>query len=167
MNRLGWWLADKLSQSLERHERDAVRGDQSELGTSGVQASREVLGLVIRRQLQLWKSWRPWLAVLGIVLPFGLFLSAQTLSLDHDLAPATRSLEFVSWRSALGYPLLVVVFALPLGLLSWSSGYAIGSFSGRTLRANVALLFLVWLGVVASWLAQPGAFQSFFRNSII
>jgi hypothetical protein len=36
MNRLGWWLANKLLRSLERHERDAVRGDQAELGASGI-----------------------------------------------------------------------------------------------------------------------------------
>ena len=41
MNRIGWWLADQLSQSLEPSERDAVRGDQAELGTSGTQAARE------------------------------------------------------------------------------------------------------------------------------
>ena len=51
MNRLALWLAAKLSHALETHERDALQGDHAELSVSGAQALRDVLGLIIRRQL--------------------------------------------------------------------------------------------------------------------
>ena len=46
MNTCAAWLADKLSLALEPHERDALRGDHAELGVTGTQALRDVLGLV-------------------------------------------------------------------------------------------------------------------------
>ena len=75
MSGAGWWLADAASQLLEPRERDAVRGDLIESGSSGWRALREILGLVARRQGAFWMDWRPWLAMVVIVLPIGLMLS--------------------------------------------------------------------------------------------
>ncbi len=172
MNRIGWWLADQLSQSLEPSERDAVRGDQAELGATGTQAAREVIGLVVRHQLQLelWKDWRPWLALLGIVIPFGFSLAAETLFLGRNLAPTFSSSwsAQVAWAGVLAYPLLVSANAAVLGTLSWASGYVIGSHAGRTLPSNLALLSFVWIGALA-WFSQPShwAFRDVDQYSLL
>ena len=78
MTRTGWRLADQVSQFLDPGEREAVRGDLAECGASGWHTFRQVLGLIARRQAGLWADWRPWLAVIAIVLPIGLMLSHAT-----------------------------------------------------------------------------------------
>jgi hypothetical protein len=75
MTRLAWLLVDVLSRALTPDDREAVRGDLEEAGGTGVGATREVLGLVLRRQAATWMDWRPWVAVVTIVLPVGVALS--------------------------------------------------------------------------------------------
>ena len=75
MNRICWWLVDVVSRMLEPGERDVVRGDFAESGESGGRALRDVLGLVVRRQAALWKDWRPWLALVGLIVPLAMLLS--------------------------------------------------------------------------------------------
>jgi hypothetical protein len=45
-------------------------------------AEREVLGLVVRRQAELWTGWRPWPATVGIAVAAGLPLSRIGMSLN-------------------------------------------------------------------------------------
>jgi len=71
----GWWLADQASRLLGQDEREAVRGDFSELGTTSATALREILGLVVRRQVGTWANRGPWLALVGLVLPLGFLLN--------------------------------------------------------------------------------------------
>ena len=78
MKRIGCVLADLAAKLLEPQERDVVRGDLAECGVSGWRAFLEVLGLVARRQAALWADWRPWIAVIAIVVPIGLMLSYAT-----------------------------------------------------------------------------------------
>jgi len=59
MTRLAWLLVDVLSRALTPDDREAVRGDLEEAGGTGVGATREVLGLVLRRQAATWMDWRP------------------------------------------------------------------------------------------------------------
>lgn len=75
MTRICWWLVNIVSRLLEPDERDAVRGDFAESSETGGRALRDVLGLVVRRQVTLWKDWRPWLALAGLVGPLGMLLS--------------------------------------------------------------------------------------------
>ncbi|MGV3518750.1 MAG: hypothetical protein ACO1TH_16800 [Luteitalea sp.] len=42
---------------------------------SSAQACREVAGLLLRRQFLAWLQWRPWLALLGLLMPLGFTLS--------------------------------------------------------------------------------------------
>ncbi len=74
MTRTCWWLVDILCRLLEPNERDAVSGDIAESHETGGQALRGVLGLVARRKAALWKRWRPWLVLAGLVIPLGLLL---------------------------------------------------------------------------------------------
>ena len=59
MRGLCWWLVDVLSHALRPGERDAVRGDFAESGETGAQALRGLLGLVVRRQTEVWRDWPP------------------------------------------------------------------------------------------------------------
>ena len=52
-----------------------MRGDLTESRASGRRALLDVLGLVVRRRAALWMDWRPWLALVGVVIPLGLLLS--------------------------------------------------------------------------------------------
>jgi sec-independent protein translocase protein TatC len=53
MNRLWWWLIDKLSRSLEANERDTVLGDFAESAEPAGRALLDLLGLIVRRRATL------------------------------------------------------------------------------------------------------------------
>lgn len=63
-----------LSQMLEAEEREAVLGDFEESSETDLRALRDLLGLLARRQVGLWKSWWPWIALVGLAVPFGIQL---------------------------------------------------------------------------------------------
>jgi hypothetical protein len=77
----GYSLLQAAAQLLECDEREAVLGDLLETGESACRGSLDVLGLVIRRQAILWKSWRPWLAAFGLALPTSLLLMGASVSI--------------------------------------------------------------------------------------
>jgi hypothetical protein len=73
--KLGQWLINKITRTLEPELQDAVVGDVAELKMSDRRTICELVGLVVRRQAQPWKTRRPWLALIGIVGPVGVLLS--------------------------------------------------------------------------------------------
>ena len=80
-----WWCADLVSRVLAPEEREVVCGDIAESRATASRALRDVIGLAIRRHTMPWKNWRPWLALLGLVLP----LSATLLSMSGGTATGT------------------------------------------------------------------------------
>ena len=74
MTGIGWSFVETVSRLLERDEREAVQGDLAEAKGSAWSGLLDVVGLVIRRQVHLWKNWRPWLAAFGLALPATLLL---------------------------------------------------------------------------------------------
>jgi hypothetical protein len=98
----------------------------------------------------LWIDWRPWLALVGIVIPIGMLLSYTT----RWFADGT-SLEILRPGAYLGYPgwrrdpaafVMVTVFGgALLGGWSWTSGFVLGSLSRRTLWVTATLFCLVVL----------------------
>jgi hypothetical protein len=78
----GWSLVKVAAQLLERDESEAVLGDLVEEGESAWQGLLGVLGLVIRRQTSLWKSWRPWLAAFGLAHQGSFMLMGYSLSVS-------------------------------------------------------------------------------------
>jgi hypothetical protein len=154
ISRTLWWLANISAQMLESVEREAVRGDLAESGETGGQALRHVVGLVIRRQASIWTDWRPWVTLAGLVVPLGMLLSIISRR------TATISAVYI-WMYAnnwdwnlFGYRAFWYQFAntavetfttfLALGCVSWTSGFLLGSASGRTVRVN-GLLFCLML----------------------
>jgi hypothetical protein len=162
MNKICWWLVDKVSQVLEPSERDVVRGDFVELNQTGSQALRDVLGLVVRRQAGLSYTLRPWLILVGLVAPLGLLLALVSRriadgdtvyawmyfsNLDMDLF-ASRAF----WITLVQTIILVLPDILALICLSWTVGFLLGAQSGRTIRVigaafGLVLLFGVFVAV--------------------
>src|SRR5882757_11527622 len=82
MTSVAWSLVEVAAQLLERREREAVLGDLAETGESVWQGLFGILGLAVRRQLALWKNWRPWLASFGLALPGSLLLMGFSVSVS-------------------------------------------------------------------------------------
>jgi hypothetical protein len=155
MTRICWWLVDKFSRLLEPAERDAVHGDIAESGETGRRALFDVLGLVIRRQTVWWKGWRPWLALITLVVPVGMLLSlisrrmadgsaiyiwlyVNNWTLDYLTNVGVRHDLFRdSAEIAVGY--------LAVLCWSWTGGFLVGSLSRRTIAVNGPLFCLVLL----------------------
>jgi hypothetical protein len=88
---LGWSLAEIATHLLQCDEREAVLGDLSETDESAWRGLLDVLGLVIRRQLLLWKSWRPWLSAFGLTLPGSFLLMGGLRVCQLDLPTDSRA----------------------------------------------------------------------------
>jgi hypothetical protein len=142
---------------LEPDERDAVRGDFAESGETSGQALRGLLGLVLRRQTALWRNWRPWLALVVAVAPFGILLSLVSKRMAQSSA-ITSWLYLNNWdwtyvrntgfRLDFAHDAAVVLFEfLLLCCWSWTSGFVLGYFSRRAIWINGALFCLVLVTV--------------------
>ena len=153
MNRVEWWLVDAASRILEPDERAAVLGDVTESGETGGQALLGVLGLVIRRQADLWIAWRPWLTLVGVILPLGMLLSIVSRTTANGSAvyvwmyannwdvALMRNPGF--WRLFVETIANVTLWYLTLACWSWTSGFALGSISRGMQRINGILLILM------------------------
>jgi hypothetical protein len=139
-----------LAGMLEPDERNAVLGDLAESGESGIRALYELLGLIARRQVSLWRDWRPWLALIGLTGYVAPHLSRYsyeaTLPLHMDLR--------TYWKYGALYEtsltrqeeiLLLLCQTLALVFWSWLSGLALGTLARETIWVSGALFFLPWL----------------------
>jgi len=156
MRRICWWSVDRVSRLLEPDERDAVRGDLTESGASGGSALREVLGLVVRRQAALWLDWRPWLALVGVVVPLGMLLGLVSRNwADGSAIYAWLYVNNWTWgfveipgarRDLADTIVRFTLNSLTLIGWSWTSGFVLGSLSRRTTWANGSLFCLAAFG---------------------
>jgi hypothetical protein len=140
MTGFGWSLVEAAAQLIEPKEREPVLGDLVEAGETAWRGLLDVLGLVIRRQALLWKSWRPWLAAFGVALPGGLLLMGVSTSVSCTYARLTGSKAFDghSFTGHEGFLLLVCHFVLLIAW-SWSGGFALATISRRTLWVSAGL----------------------------
>ena len=140
MTGVGWSLVDAVALLLERDERDAVLGDLLEAGASAWRGLPDVLGLVVRRQAFLWRSWRPWLAAFALALPGSLLLMGFSLSVSQAclqfINPAILKATDQTVRPGLW---LLGCNVFLLGGWSWTGGFVVGSLSRRTLGVSAAL----------------------------
>ena len=157
MTRICWWCVDIVSRMLDPDERDAVRGDFAESGETSGQALRGLLGLVLRRQTALWRNWRPWLALVGAVAPFGILLSLVSRRMAQSSAvtswPYLNNWDWTyvrntGFRLDFAHDVAVVLFEfLLLSCWSWTSGFVLGYLSRRAIWINGALFCLVLVTV--------------------
>jgi hypothetical protein len=156
MNRLWRHLTDIVSQALDADEREAVRGDLAESGRDGASALIDVLGLVARRQAGLWFEWRPWAALLGVVIPLGMLLSllcrwwSEGAAIDVFVYLHNGSwtyFSFQGWRhDFIRAAAQIALDCLALACWSWMAGFVAGALSRRTAWVHGALLTLVVFG---------------------
>ena len=114
---------------LRPDEREAVLGDLAETGTDGWKGLHSVLGFVIWKHLELWRSWRPW-AASSLVLPGSLLLLGVSFGFSKD------SLSLLG-RGSLRET--VVFEAVLLLAWAWTGGFVVGSVSLRTRWISAAL----------------------------
>jgi hypothetical protein len=125
---------------LEPDEREAVLGDLTEAGETAWRSLLEILGLVARRQLTPWYSWRPWLAAFGVTLPGSLLLMGVSVSVSCTFQRLTGAAVFgvCAPTGQEGLPLLLCHILLLL-TWAWSGGFVVGSISRQTLWVSVAV----------------------------
>ena len=138
-----WPLVELAARPLDRDERNAVLGDSLEAGDGIWQAFSSVLGLVLRRQLLLWKSWRPWLTTFVFGLPGAYLLMIVSISVTCTY-DRLMGMKVGHWAPTghEGFALLLCHICLLIGW-SWTSGFILGSLSPKTLWLNAALCFLM------------------------
>ncbi len=162
------WLAEMLSGTLPPDERDAVLGDIAETGERGVSGLLDVLGLVLRRQAQLWRHWRPWFGFVALATPFGMLLSLVSRR-TADSSAIYLWLYVNNWspvfiRNARFRNDLISTAGLFLGAYlmlacwSWTVGFALGLFSRRATLLNGVLFVLVAACMELSWAPQYFSF---------
>jgi hypothetical protein len=118
---------------LEPDDRDGVLGDLVEAGETAWQAFCGVLGLLVRRQAMLWKSWRPWASSVGLALPASFLLMGFSVSVSSSFQYLLTDGPVTSGRIQLLVSQLVLLTAW-----SWTSGFVVGSLSRRTLWVSIA-----------------------------
>jgi hypothetical protein len=142
MTSMGWPLVEVVARLLESDERDAVLGDLQEASETTWHGLFGVLALVFRRQTELWKSWRPWLAGFGVAFPSSLLLMGASLTVSWSyqrlLCPELLAKASLTPRSGF---LLLLCQALVLTGWSWTGGFVVGTVSRRTLWASTVLCY--------------------------
>jgi hypothetical protein len=144
------WLVDLLSRMLEPAERDAVRGDLAESGVSVGQGLRDVLGLVVRRQMALWQEWQSWVSLGGFVIPLGVLLTlVSRRTADGNAVYLWLYANNWTWTyltnpgfrdELLGNGGGIVISWIALMCWAWSGGLLLGYLSRRTIWSNAAFL---------------------------
>jgi len=139
MTSVGWLLVDVVSQLLQPDEREAVCGDLVEAGENAWEALFDLLGLVVRREAAVWRSWQPWLAAFGLALPGSLLLMGASMSASwmylHFVTARTLHANGLTGNVEL---FLLISQAFLLIGWSWTGGFVVGSLSRRTLWASIA-----------------------------
>lgn len=142
MRSAGWPMVEAAARLLARDEREAVLGDLVEADEGAWPGLRGVLGLVFRREVALWKSWRPWVAGFGVALPSSFLLMGASVTVTWSymrlLCPELLAKASLTKPSGL---LVLLCQALLLIGWSWTGGFVVGSVSRRTLWASMLLCY--------------------------
>ena len=121
-----------------------------------------LLGLVVRRQAALWKDWRPWLVLVGLIVPLGMLLSiVSRFTADRSATyiwlyannwdwALLKYTEF--WYEFVDSVALVFAWCLTLVCWSWTAGFVLGSLSRRIVEVYGVLfcLMLVFGGLLGA-----------------
>jgi hypothetical protein len=143
MMHFGWSLLSFLARALEPPERDVVLGDLAESGAAFGPAIHDLLGLILRRQVGLWASWRPWLALFGVCGLAGLSLSRVVHRLNVDLHK--HAVGYATSLTAGQEVAFFLCMASALLVWSWTCGFVLGSLSGRAVWLTWSVFYFVVL----------------------
>jgi hypothetical protein len=140
---------------LDPAEREAVFGDFAELAMTDRQSAESLFGLVVRRQLRLWKAWNPWFALFAIVVPVSPQLARLSNQLGVEIWPGV-----VLWlhhgpiyETGLSPAAKLAGFslqALALITWSWTSGFALRKLSRSTISVSGVAFFAIYFVALAT-----------------
>jgi hypothetical protein len=155
MSNLWTRSTNALSRSLDADEREAVLGDFVELGMTDRRAMRNMLSLVIRRQLRQWRHWEPWFCLLAVILPVCPLLALLSDELGRGLFPivVVWSHHRLVYAMGLSRGAMLAAFsfqAIGLITLSWTCAFSLGALSRKTIGTNAVLFSIVCLAFGAS-----------------
>ncbi len=156
-------ISNILARLLGPAEREAVLGDLAERGASTLETVRELLGLIARRQSAMWGHWRPWTALVLLIVPLSFALSLQSRYTSGNTS-IYLWLYFNNWDWRLvgmtafqnQFPRYIAeVFLRYLTLIcyAWIGGFVIGGTARRALP-SLGTLLAIALGL-AEFAALP------------
>lgn len=164
MNSLIDWITRRVSRLLSPADRVVAQGDLAELNVTGWRALREIFCLVVLRQAELWKTWRPWLALIGVACIAGAVLSRLVFAIDVVIGTNIRA--YWHYRVFMNDATLGEVVLQISGLLlitsacSWIAGFALARLSGRAVWLTGPMLYLVVMEAFPAWLRYTGSLRS-------
>jgi hypothetical protein len=140
MNKSTCPLLELSTKLLDPEEREVVLGDLQETHATAWRGLLDIFSLVSRRQADLWRDPRPWVAGFLVALPSSSLLMTASFSVTCTYQRLVQHRVFGGhWPTGHeGFPLLLCHILL-LTAWSWTAGYMIGSVSRRTLWASVGL----------------------------
>jgi len=145
VKRLGSWLLNFLARALEPAERYVVLGDLAESGEGFCAATRDLLGLIVRRQAGLWMSWRPWLALFGVSCLAGVQLNRILYGLGMNLHKF--AVGYYSDLTVGQQIMFLLGMASAVLVWSWTCGFVVGSLSGRAVWTTWSVFYVIVSGV--------------------
>lgn len=146
----GWWCVEWLARFANRRDRETLLGDLLEAGESSGRACLSVAGLLVRRQLWLWRDWRPWVAAFVLAIPASFLLMGFSVgvALRYQSAIDGTVLQATGWKPGPGVTMILCDIAL-LAAWSWTGGLAVGTISRRTTWISFAFSLLPCLFCLA------------------
>lgn len=131
--RNGSWWVELLARGLSPGDRETLLGDLTEAGETGRQAFSSIAGLLIWRQLPVWRNWRPWVAAFGLAMPASFLLMGFSVSIAQTYQSVIGStvLQATALKEGPGLTVLLCNAGL---LAAWAAtgGFAVGTISRRT-----------------------------------
>jgi hypothetical protein len=157
-------VRDALTTSLDPAEREAVLGDFAELALTDYQVMKSLMGLVVRRQIRLWKEWNPWFALVAIVMPVCPLLARLCSELGVETWPSVwmwlhHGVVYDTGLSPVAFWVGCCLQAIALSTWSWTSALALAALSRRTIWVSGVGFFVIYVVVLAS----DGVFSAAFR----
>ena len=145
-------LIHLLAATLDAQEREAVLGDLAERGLSGWSGLRDLAGIVVRRQLQLFQNPREWAMLIACCC--GAWLLGDLCARTSNRAAVDSWLYFNNWEwtflndPAFRHNVSIDAPALLLSLLklagwSWICGFVLATVTRARAAAHAAAFFLV------------------------
>lgn len=127
-----WWV-ELLARSLSPADRDTVLGDLAEAGETDRAAFCSIAGLLVHRQFEIWRNWRPWVAAFGLAMPASFLLMGFSLSIAKTYQHVLGGSLLHATGANLPPGVMVLLGNLAL-LAAWSAtgGFAVGILSRRT-----------------------------------
>jgi hypothetical protein len=139
----GWSMVEIVSKLLDGEEREAVLGDLLEANESAVRALLEVFGLLLRRQGELLRESRAWVAGLTVSLPSGYLLMNVSVSVSCTFRRLILHKFFDAWWPTGNEGFLLLFYHIFLLIVwSWAAGYVVGYLSPKTVWLSTVLCFV-------------------------